>query len=310
MTVPGKGRALEYDVVIPNHNGAGFVCDAITAVLGQTVPPRHVIVVDDASTDDSVDVLRRSFESVRVLRSARNLGFGGAVNLGLACTSAPFVAILNSDARPRPDWAEQLGSVVVEHDVWALGSILVSPDGRVESAGDCCLHDGTTAKLGNGCSESELRSDPYEVFAAPGAAPVLRRSVMVELGGYDETYRMYFEDIDLAFRARQAGHRSVVVPSARVEHDLARSSTSFRAAALIARNSIRCAVLNQTPLSARRLALVAAGGVRDAVRRRYLLPFVVGRMRGVLSLPTLLRRRRDRLGPAPAPTDALLGSVW
>ena len=138
-----------------------------------------------------------------------------------------------------------------------------------------------------------LPGTPYEVFAPPGAAPLFRRDVFLALGGYDESFFLYYEDVDLAWRARLCGHRAVVVPGARVTHELGASSRPFRAWFHISRNSLWCAVRNVPDLSARRLLAATRREWRAAGRRGVRWPYACGRVAGVAGLPRqLLVRRR------------------
>jgi GT2 family glycosyltransferase len=230
-------------VVVPNWNGAAFITRTLTAVLAQTRPADRVVVVDNASTDDSCDVIARELPSVEIVRLPSNTGFAGGANAGLAAVDTDLVAVLNSDARPAPDWLEQLLAQPDDPKVWAWGSVLVGPDGAVESAADHYDRSGYATKLGRGAQIADLPQTPYAVFAPPGACPLLRREVVQSLGGYCERFFLYYEDVDLAFRAALAGHRAVVVPAARVEHDLGRSSGgSPRPWFYVGRNSLWCAV--------------------------------------------------------------------
>ena len=230
-------------VVIPNWNGAAFIARTLLAVLAQTRPADRVVVVDNASTDDSYDVIARDFPSVEIVRLHRNTGFAGAANAGVAAVDTDLVAVLNSDARPAADWLEQLLAQPDDPSVWAWGSVLHDADRVVESAGDHYDRSGFASKLGRTLRVDDLPMSPYVVFAPPGACPLMRRDVVLAVGGYCERFFLYYEDVDLSFRAALAGHRAVVVPSAHVEHDLGRSSAgSARPWFFIGRNSLWCAV--------------------------------------------------------------------
>ena len=152
--------------------------------------------------------------------------------------------MLNSDATPAPDWLAALTAAPRDARTWALGSVLVSAaTGRIESAGDQYAPEGYAYKLLRDRPLSELPPDPYRVFAAPGAAPVFRRDVFERLGGYEERFFLYYEDVDLAFRAVLAGYHALLVPGARVVHQLGATTRSLaRARFYVARNSVWCAV--------------------------------------------------------------------
>jgi GT2 family glycosyltransferase len=155
----------EVAVVIPNFNGEAFIADTLAAVAAQTVAPAEVVVLDNASTDNSVELIERRFPDVRVVRLDRNRGFAGGANAGVRATSAPLVAVLNSDARPHADWLERLLGVVADSpdDVWAWGSVLLSSaTGRIESAGDEWSPKGFAFKRQKGEPIDALEAEPYE----------------------------------------------------------------------------------------------------------------------------------------------------
>ena len=213
----------------------------------------------------------------------------------MRATSAPWVCVLNSDATPAPDWLAQLTAAPRDERTWALGSVLVSAaSGRIESAGDQYAPAGYAYKLLRDRPLDALPAEPYRVFAAPGAAPVFRRDVFDALGGYEERFFLYYEDVDLAFRAVLAGYHALLVPSARVMHRLGATTRSHaRARFYVARNSVWCAV-RCLPARAARAGSPAAGCSSCARNRpRRLAPVeVAGRLAGFAGLPRALRERR------------------
>lgn len=282
-------------VVVPNFNGRGVLVRTLDALARQTRPPHRVVVVDNASTDGSVDDL-----AVEVIRRASNDGFGAAANAGLARCDTPNVAIVNSDARPAPDWLERLAEDgPTGADQWAWGSVLISAAaGTIESAGDFVRPSGRSGKHLGGQPVAVLPSDPYPVLAPPGAAPLLRADVVRSLGGWFEPYFLYYEDLDLALRARLAGYRCHVVPSARVEHDLAGSSAGDPPWEYIARSSTWCAIRSNPSLSMRNLARLYVREFGVARRRGATGPWVRGKLRAMTALGSRFDERRSIMGAA------------
>jgi GT2 family glycosyltransferase len=276
-------------VVIPNFNGERLLPSCLGALASQTRPPDRVIVVDNGSRDGSLALL----SGVEAIALSRNHGFGAAANRGvLEASNCEHVGVLNTDARPRADWLERLLAAPARDDVWAWGSVLLDPDGRVESAGDHWSDEGYALKLANGAHPGELPAEPYEVLSPPGAAPLFRRDRFLELGGYDESFFLYFEDIDLAYRALLRGWRAVMVPDARVDHDLGASGAGWRRRYYVGRNALRCAVRcepSPAPASLARRAVLELG--RSG--RPVLAPFeLAGRVAAVARLRRALRERR------------------
>jgi N-acetylglucosaminyl-diphospho-decaprenol L-rhamnosyltransferase len=281
-------------VVVPNYNGADFLSRCLDAVLAQSLPVQRVLVVDNASTDGSGDALATSHPTVQVLNLPVNTGFAGGANAGVRAVDEPFVAVLNSDAEPAPDWHERLVTAPQEDDIWAWGGILVAADtGLVESAADCYHPQGYAFKALRGKPLSALPSEPYEVFAPPGAAPVFRREVFLALGGYDERFFLYYEDIDLCFRAALRGHRAVVVPTAHVRHLGGASGQPARSWWHIGRNSLWTAVRDQPSPGVLALTRRTLREGREARRRGFGGPYLRGRAAGVLGLRGALVARRE-----------------
>lgn len=285
-------RASDVTVVIPNYNGAALLPATLDAVAVQAFGQLDVLVVDNGSTDASLSLLAE--RDVRVLALPRNTGFAGGANAGVRATDRPYVVVLNSDARPESGWLEALLAVVSSSppDVWAWGSVLVDDTGVIESAGDGWRHGTTAYKLLQGAPVSALPEQAYEVFAAPGAAPLFRRDVFLALSGYDESFFLYYEDIDLAWRARLQGHRALLVPTARVRHLGAASGRPFRTWFHISRNALWCGVRNPPELHPRLLLAATRREWATAGRRGVRLPYAVGRAAGVAGLPRQLAVRR------------------
>lgn len=284
-------QARDVTVVVPNFNGAHLLVQTLDALVAQGEPELDVLVVDNGSTDGSRALLD-SRPDVRVLALPTNTGFAGAANAGARATDRPWLVVLNSDARPQRGWLTALLAHVQQGDVWAWGSVLVDPHGAIESAGDGWRHGTTAYKLLQGRPVDELPARPYEVFSPPGAAPLFNRDVFVQLGGYDERFFLYYEDIDLAWRARLLGHRAVLVPAARVTHELGASSRPFRTWFHIARNGLWCGVRNPPQLRPRLLLAATRREWRNAGRRGVRWPYFCGRAAGVAGLPRQLLVRR------------------
>jgi GT2 family glycosyltransferase len=279
-------------VVIPNFNGERLLPACLAALAGQTRAADRVIVVDNGSSDGSRELLAREHPDVELFALGRNRGFGAAANRGARECDCERVAILNSDARPHPDWLEQLLAAPAPEDVWAWGSVLISGDGLVESAGDHWSEEGYALKLANGANPGELPDEPYDVLAPPGPAPLFRRDRFLELGGYEESFFLYFEDIDLALRALLRGWRVLAVPRARVAHDLGASGRGWQRRYYVGRNALRCAVRCTPDPAPGRIARRALGELRRSGRPA-LAPFeLAGRAAALARLPRTLRERR------------------
>jgi GT2 family glycosyltransferase len=292
-------------VVIVNHNGERLLPDCLAALAAQTLAPVQIVVADNGSRDGSLALLRAHHPEVRVLELGHNLGFAAGANRGVRATSARWVCVLNSDATPAPDWLVQLTAAPRDELTWALGSVLVSAaTGRIESAGDQYCAAGYAYKLLRDRPLDDLPAEPYAVFAAPGAAPVFRRDVFDALGGYEERFFLYYEDVDLAFRAVLAGWHALLVPAARVTHRLGATTKSHaRARFYVARNSAWCATRCLPRTGPRSLARRWLLELRTNRPRRLVAVEVAGRVAGLAGLPRALRERRAIQAGRTVPLD-------
>ena len=292
-------------VVVVNYNGERLLPDCLAALAAQTVAPDEIVVADNGSRDRSLALLRADHPHVRALAIGRNLGFAGGANRGVRATAAPWVCVLNSDATPAPDWLAQLTAAPRDECTWALGSVLVSAtSGRIESAGDQYSPAGYAHKLLRDRPLEDLPAAPYRVFAAPGAAPVFRRDVFEALGGYEERFFLYYEDVDLAFRAVLAGWHALLVPSARVVHQLGATTRSHaRARFYVARNSAWCAVRCLPQARPRPLARRWLLELRTNRPRRHVPVEVAGRIAALAGLRRALRERRAIQAGRTAPLE-------
>jgi GT2 family glycosyltransferase len=212
---------VESSVVVPTLNGAHFLEPCLTALTEQTLPPSQVVVVDNGSTDDSVDLVRRRFPEVRLLTFVENRGFAAAMNAGIAEATAPYVAFLNNDAVAEPTWLEELAACLARHPAGAAATsklLLADESGRLDGAGDGLTRSFLPYVRGHGEPDDGRFGDEVEVFSASGAAALWRASVLRELGGFDERFFAYYEDVDLSFRARLLGYEIWYAPASVVRH--------------------------------------------------------------------------------------------
>ena len=209
-------------VVIVNWNGGRFLDHCLSALLDQSVVPNQIILVDNASSDASLDIVRR-FPPVRVLPQNKNLGFarGNNVAIEAATAESEWIALLNPDAYPDPSWLEALLSAARDYPAFAaFGSKLVkaADPAVLDGVGDAYHMSGRVWRLGHGEPVASFSEQIREVFSPCAAAALYRRQALVDAGGFDEDYFCYVEDVDLGFRLRLSGHRCLYVPASVVHH--------------------------------------------------------------------------------------------
>jgi GT2 family glycosyltransferase len=195
-------------VVIPNWNGLAWLPECLRALGAQELAPDEVIVVDNGSSDASLAYLRAEHPSVEVLELATNTGFAHAVNRGLSAAQGELVALINTDVVLDPDWLRRLVGALDEHPGAASAACkmldLDSPQ-VVYDAGDVLRRDGVCEQRGRFGPDDGRWDEAGDVFGACAGAALYRREVVLALGGLDERYFAYLEDVDLALRLRLAG---------------------------------------------------------------------------------------------------------
>ncbi|MGH9036094.1 MAG: glycosyltransferase family 2 protein [Acidimicrobiia bacterium] len=262
--------------VVVNYNAGEALAACVQSVLAEG--PAELVVVDNDSSDGSAAALGRAFSEVTVVAAGENLGYARAANLGIAATRAPVVAVLNPDTVVCPGAAGAiLARFAAEPDLAAVGPRLLNPDGTVypsartvPSVADAVGHGLLFfVWAGNPFTRSYRQMDadagrPRDVDWVSGAAVWLRRSALDGVGGWDERYFMYVEDVDLCWRLRTAGWRVAYEPGAAVEHLLGVSTAGapYRMIAEHHRSLYRFATRRFT--GRRRVLLPAAAGFLGA----------------------------------------------
>jgi hypothetical protein len=222
---PSRARPL-VDVVVPAWNGGRLLERCLDSLAAQSWRPTRVVVVDNGSTDGSLQELRRRAAngSIVLLEVGFNSGFSAAVNRGIEASDGEYVALLNQDAIADPDWIERLVTAL-EADV-SLGSaasrMLWSSDpATINGVGLAFapLLDACSRVIGWGEPDSIEHHRPCLVLAASGGAAMYRRRALREVGPFDDDYFLYYEDFDIGLRLQLAGWDCLYVPEARVLHD-------------------------------------------------------------------------------------------
>lgn len=211
--------AVTRSVILVNHNGRAEIVRCLQSLRWDDTAA-EIIVVDNASTDGSADLIAQAFPEVRLVRSPVNGGFGAGNNLGVRAASGEILLFLNPDTVVEPNWATPLLAALEDPTVGlATAKILLrdSPE-RVNACGNEIHCSGLTLCRGIG-ELSDAFTASAEVAAISGAAFAIRRDVYSALGGFDEDFFLYLEDTDLSLRARLAGFRCVCAPDSVVYHD-------------------------------------------------------------------------------------------
>ena len=212
-------------VVIPNYNGIRHLPRLMESLAAQKDARPAIIVVDDASTDDSVAFLRGQWPQVRLICNLRNLGFAGTCNVGLREARSPFVALLNNDTHVDADWLAEGRRPFERDDVGAVASLvlLADPPHPVDTAGDVYSVVGGAVKRSHLRPRETVHDLDEGCFSPSGASAFYRRDAVARLGFLDERFESYYEDVDLGFRLAWAGYRCVLAPKSICYHHLSSS---------------------------------------------------------------------------------------
>lgn len=205
-------------MVVVTWNSANAIAATVKAVAAQLLPGDELVVVDNASADDTVALAGAA--GARVVETGRNAGFAAGCHAGADATNAPLLLFLNPDARPEPGALDALRAAAAQRPGWGAWQAAVTlPDGTLNSGGGEVHFLGFAWAGRFGEPLDSLGEEPSEVGFASGAALVVRRELWDEIGGFDESFFMYAEDVELSLALRLAGHGVGVVPAARVVHD-------------------------------------------------------------------------------------------
>ena len=213
---------MKASVIIPNLNGAGWLKDSIESIYAQTEQDFELIVVDNGSTDESLNIARSycGRERYTLIENAENPGFSHAVNQGIAIAKGEFIALFNNDAFAEPGWlAELIKTAQSDPRIFAVSSLMLryyEPE-LADDAGDYVTILGFACKRGDGL-RAERYQKPCRVFSACGGAALYRKSILDKIGVFDELFFAYYEDVDLSWRANNHGYKNVYCPTARCRH--------------------------------------------------------------------------------------------
>jgi len=215
-----RGKMMTVSVIIVNWNSGPLLAKCLQHLQQQTISPKHVFVIDNASSDNSADSAE-AFANVTLLRMVSNIGFAGGNNAAITRSDTEFVALLNPDAFPEPEWLQSLlVAASVQPEVTAFGSRQLR-EGTIDTLdgiGDSYLLSGQVIRQRYGERQQQKDLVRREIFSPCAAAALYRRQPLLDVGGFDEDYFCYVEDVDLGFRLRLAGHKATYVPDAVVRH--------------------------------------------------------------------------------------------
>lgn len=296
-------------VAVPTLAAGDALAECLRSLESQTVTDFEVVVIDNSGRA----LAQASGSRARTIANKSNAGFGAAVNQAFRESQAPYLATLNDDAAAHPGWLEALLRDAEANPKAGMFASRVTMDGgrSLDSTGMLIASDGSSKQRGHG----ELATAKFDAAALfpSGSAALYRRAMLDQIGGFDEDFFLYCEDVDLGLRARWAGWECRYVAGAVVEHRYSQSAgrASTLKAYFVERNRLYTVVKNfpvamliQAPFAAiaryfwHAVSLLEGRGkaaeFRKAGQSSALLPFLVFRAHcaALFRLLRLLRERR------------------
>jgi GT2 family glycosyltransferase len=291
-------------IIIPNYNGLHFLAPCLDALAAQTYPREltEVILVDDASTDDSVPFVQANYPYVKIVRLARNSGLAAGCNAGARVATGDLLVMLNNDTEVESGWLAALVESAAAHpkaSTIASKMLLFDRRDTLHNAGDVMGSDGIPRNRGVWEADRGQYDAGPTIFGGCGGGVAYRREAWEQAGGFDERLFMYLEDVDLAWRLQLLGWEAIFAPAARLYHHLSATGGGKLASFYVGRNTIWVIAKDMPGVLVRRHfgriiraqarigwdALHAWRG--DAARAR-----LRGQLAGLAGLPRVLEWRR------------------
>jgi len=200
-------------IIIVNYNGKPLLEQCLESLSKVTYPNLEIILVDNNSTDDSIEFVKNSYPLSMIIKLDKNYGFAHPNNVGAKNAKGEFLLFLNNDTKVTPDFISEMIKTL-KHDpkIAICQSLLLDPSGGVDSSGDFI------DSIGIAYSSKNRIKKIREILSARGASMIIRKKIFEELKGFDEKFFVSFEDVDLGWRAWIMGYKVVVIPESIVYH--------------------------------------------------------------------------------------------
>ena len=207
-------------IIIPNFNGLEHLRICLPSLRNQTFKNFEIILMDNGSTDESIDYVATQFPEIRVLRLSKNFGFPKAINFGIKKSQGKYILILNNDTEIDKDCIKYLvDSAKIHRECGFISAKILNFNNRniVDNAGDYMDSSGHLLTRGIGQNENLYTKGEY-IFLGTGSGTLFKREVFKKIGLFDEDFFFYMEDADFCFRAQLAGFKGWFEPKAIIYH--------------------------------------------------------------------------------------------
>jgi len=277
---------MNYSLIIPNYNGADFLPDCLNSIKNNQYKNIEIILVDNASTDQSIALSKKIFPKIKIIKNKTNLGFAQAINQGIQESKYDWVIPCNNDIKLSPDWLKTMSSAISSHPQVSIffGTVLNYDGTLIESTGLQFFPRGK-------CLNIRKKIDqPKIIWGANASLVIYNKKIIQKVGLFDPRFFAYEEDVDLALRLHHSGYKTLLVPSAVSSHlggGTSRKMGYFRQMMdaknwwlIILKNySSKTIILNLFPILEERLrnlsGLIKAVIKTDGLKSIYTLPIVI-----------------------------------
>jgi GT2 family glycosyltransferase len=292
----------EISVLLVNWNGRNMLADCLGALRRQTFRDFETILVDNGSTDDSPAYIQTEFPEVRLIALRENGGFTGGNIAAYEHAQGQLIVLLNNDTEADPHWLEEIHKASLlfpNAGTFASKMMYFNDRGRIENCGFSLGVAGTTVDLGRDELDGPKWTETRAIFGGCGGAVAYRRSMLDDIGFLDPDFFIYYEDVDLSFRAQLRGYGCIYVPNAIVFHRYS-STMGKRPARQIfyAQRNIEFVYLKNMPSGLvfrfflQRL-MYELGAAVYFCRQGGTFPFIRAKWEAIKHLPVLVRKRRQ-----------------
>lgn len=219
-------------VVIVNWNGLRFLEDCLSSLFNQSYQAFEVIMIDNGSTDGSVEFIRSNFPRTVIIENKENLGFAAANNQGIRAARGKYIATLNNDTKLDNNWLSSLVNLAESSEscvgMWAPKILSMKEPTKIDSVGGLLIYKDGIARGRGREKEDKGQFDKVEEILFPSACSALyRKDMLDEVGYFDEDFFAYCEDTDLGLRGRLAGWKALSAPNAIVYHHYSGSTGKY-----------------------------------------------------------------------------------
>lgn len=214
-------RPPKISIIIPNLDGEHFLDVCLTSLERQSYQDFELIIVDNASCDNSLNLVAARYPLAKIYRFNENQGFSRAINQGLTLAAGDYIFLLNNDTELDHDCLKNLNAFLDERPdiAFAAAKMLFFDDRKIiNNAGDTLSIYGLAHRRGQGDLDRGQYREAEEIFSVCAGGAIYRRELLTRLNGFSENFWAYLEDIDLGFRANLLGYRGYFVPSAVIYH--------------------------------------------------------------------------------------------